>query len=231
MEKTALWVQDKYIQVGKMWIEYFKKLTKFLASIQWRGLYALFNNGIYYDLKEKNHDDIKDLLAGSYYIILTYRKTHLTSWLIGVLCFLKTFKWPNYVHALMNCDGAEKSKQWKNFKFVEATNVGVHYSTFMEVFDCDRVCLLKPKNISIDDWGDIMEGLLKQHGKKYDDLFDLMDSEKVSCVELCRLALQNSKNYNEDFKNFEQLIHKIGNLTPQMFRDCEDFEVVYEYKK
>lgn len=210
------------------WFKGLRVITKFLSSIHWNGLRALFNDGVYYDLTEEDHDELRQLLAKDRYIILTYTKSHLTTPLIGILSWIKTRKWPGYVHALMNIDHEDDPKNWNQFRLMEATNSGVHWSSFMKVFDCDHVCLLKPKNISSDEWNAVMDGLLSENGKQYDDLFDLADAERVSCVEMCRHALQKNPNYAIDFANFEAMIQKVGNLTPQMFRECPDFEVVFE---
>lgn len=205
-----------------------RPVNQFVASIQWNPIRALFNGGVYYDLSEKDHDTLRRLLAKNNYIILTYRKSHLTTWLIGLLTKIKTGKWPQYVHALMNVDNIDDPEDWLNYKIMEATGKGVHWSTFMEVFDCDRVCILRPKPVTDDEWVNIIEKLLNQEGKTYDDIFDLSNDTQLSCVELCRVALQAYPNYSKEFSNFEELIHKEGTLIPQMFRDCNDFEVVLE---
>ncbi len=210
------------------WFRGLRIITKFISSIHWKGLKALFNNGIYYELTEDDHGELQQLLAKDRYIILTYSKSHLTTPLIGAMTYIKTGVWPTYAHVLMNVDHIEEVENWRQFKLMEATNSGVHYSSFMKVFDCDHVCLLKPKNVSMDEWNDVMDGLLKQDGKEYDDLFDLASAERVSCVEMVRAALQSSLSYEQDFPEFEMMIQEVGNLTPQMFRDCGDFEVVFE---
>ena len=194
-------------------------------------LYAKFNNGRGYNITEADHELIKENLAGSYYIILTNRKTHLTTYLIGILSFLKTGKWPDYCHALMNADSIVDAGKWENFKFMEATNAGVHFSRFMEVFDCDSVCLLKPKSLDSTEWNSVIDGLLIQNGKQYDDLFNLADKSHVSCVELVLDALRDDPNYATDFSQLETSIQKVGNLTPQMYRDCPEFEIVLEIKR
>jgi hypothetical protein len=206
-------------------------ITRILSSITWNGIRALFNGGIYYKLTEEDHDKLRQLLAEGNFIILTYHATHLTSYLIAMLSFLKTRKSTEYVHALMNVDNIDDPNEWLHFKLMEATNAGVHYSSFLQTFDCDRVCILKPKGVTIEEWCKITEALLEQDGKQYDDLFDLSDNSKVSCVELCLVALRKDPHYNNEFKNFENMIKNFGNLTPQMFRDCDDFEVVLEIKR
>ena len=72
---------------------------------------------------------------------------------------------------------------------------------------------------------------MHKNGLPYDDLFCLVDRSEVSCVEMCRIALQAEPNYAENFAELEKAIAKYKNLTPQMYRDCSDFEVVYEAKR
>ena len=128
----------------------------------------------------------------------------------------------------MNCDFMASPADVDKFKFMEATVTGVHYSTFDEVFDCDTVCLLSPKNMPNKEWTDVIDKLVKENGKPYDDLFQLADESHISCVELVRDALEADDQYKTNFANLEALIQKEGNLLPQMFRECSDFEVVYE---
>jgi hypothetical protein len=208
-----------------------KSVNGIFSNAQWKGLRALFNHGIYYDLTEKDHDTLKPLLAKSYYIILTYRKAHLTTWLIGGINLIKTGKWGRYSHTLMNCDLEKDPDKWEKFKLLEATASGVHYSSFMEVFDCDAVCILEPRNITNKDWNTILDGLLKQKGYKYDDLFDITEQSRVSCVELVYNALRALPDYHEKFGAFDAMIAKVGNLTPQMYLDCPDFKKVLEIRR
>ena len=171
--------------------------------------------------------ELANKLAGGYYIILTGSKSHLSSVIISLLSWIKTGVWARYSHVLMNCDNITNPADTKSFKFVEATSTGVHYSNFEEVFNCDTVCLLSPKSVSNEEWTKIIDGLLKQKGKKYDDLFDLSDTSRVSCVELVLEALK-SADYANDFKDLEYLIQQEGNLVPQMYRQSKDFIVSYE---
>lgn len=218
---------DKY---KAWWVKGLHFITRFLSSLHWNGLRALFNGGVYYDLTEADHNELKRLLSAGYYIILTNRKSHLTTWLIGVLSFIKTRKWPSYSHTLMNIDSVEDPNQWDKFQLIEATNAGVHHSTFMQVFDCDAVCLLQPKTMNPEKWEAVMVGLAEQNGKAYDDLFDIDDDSHVSCVELALDSLRAESDYNTDFATLEAEMEEVGNLTPQMLRDCTDFVVVFERK-
>jgi len=213
------------------WYRILHKITGIFSRAHWKNIRALFNGGIYYDLKEEDLDKIRTYLSKSYFIILTYRKAHLTTWMIAVLTFIKTGKWQKYSHVLMNVDNESDEMLWNKFKLIEATNKGVHYSTFMEVFDCDAVCLLQPSNISQEELNYVIEGLLNQHGYHYDDLFDLSDKTRVSCVELVLNALKKSPNYDTDFAEFDKMINKVGNLTPQMYLDCPDFKKILEIRR
>lgn len=206
-------------------------ITSIISDIEWMKLYAPFNKGRGFNLTDEDYATLKQHLAGSYYIILINRKTHLTTYLLGGLSRLKTGKWPQYSHVLMNVDAETEVKDWKAFKFMEATSVGVHYSTFDQVFNCDSVCLLKPKNLSKEEWNKVIEGLLQQDGFQYDDLFDLSDQSHVSCVELVLNALKDDPDYAADFPHLVEMIDNIGNLTPQMYRDCDDFEVALEIRR
>lgn len=178
-------------------------------------------------LSDKNKDMIAKLLANGYYIILTGNDSHLSSKVVGFLTWIKTRKWPKYTHVLMNCDNITDYSQRAMFKFVEATSKGVSYASFNEVFDCDRVCLMSPKFVSNSEWTNVIDELIKNVGKPYDDLFDIMDSSRMSCVEVVWDALKKS-DYENDFRDLRWLINYEGNLVPEMFRYCKDFVPIIE---
>ena len=201
------------------------------ASIHWNGLRALFNGGVHWSLTREDHNTLRTLLKPNYYIILTRRKTHLTTYLIGIASWIVTGRAVHYTHALMNVDDGN-IKDDNDFKLIEATAKGVHFSTFMEVFDCDSVVLLRPSGYNDSDWQEALDTLLQQEGKQYDNLFDITDDTKVSCVEMCRQALQRDENYATEFARLEALITKHGNnLTPQMLYDCGDFVIAFEARR
>lgn len=201
-----------------------------VAKVEWNAIKALFNKGIYWSLTEEDHDKLREDLKSNYYIILNRRKTHLTTYLISLANLIKTGKFSHYTHALMNVDDGNIRND-NEFKLVEATGTGVHYSSFMKVFDCDSVVLLRPKGFTDENWTVALDGLLKQVGKEYDCLFDVSDDSKLSCIELARRALQFQPDYETRFANFEAMIKKTGNLTPQMLYDCPDFEIVWEVRR
>jgi hypothetical protein len=193
-------------------------LARIPPKIRWSKKYAV-------NAQDKEH--IANILAKGYYVILTGNKSHLSGVLVSLLSWLKTGKWAKYSHALMNCDNIEDPNNTGGFKFVEAAVAGVVYTTFDEVFACDTVCLLSPANVKNEEWTAIIDELVKHIGTPYDDLFDLSDSTRVSCVEVVLEALQKA-DYAEEFKHFDAMIKEEGNLIPQMYRDCPDFISVFE---
>ena len=86
---------------------------------------------------------------------------------------------------------------------------------------------MSPKLVRNEEWTKIIDALVKQIGKPYDDLFDLKDDSRASCVEVVLDALE-AADYVDEFKNLREAINKEGNLIPQMYRDCVDFSVVLE---
>jgi hypothetical protein len=197
-----------------------KSLTLFLGKIHWK------QKG---GLTQEDKENIIKLLTPDYYIILTRRNNHLSTYLISFLYFLMTGKFGYYSHALMNLENEVTEE--KDFRLIEATGIGVHYTPFDQVFNCHSVALLKPKGLTLTEWTEIMDKARTELGKPYDTLFDLKSDKELSCVELVRISLQALPDYNTKFANFEKLIKKYKNLHPQMFRDCSDFEVVYEIKR
>jgi len=186
-------------------------------------------------LSDADQQKIRELLVDNYYVILTRRKNHLSTFFVGLANFALTFKWGTWSHALMNLE--DKAYHDSDFRIVamgntrelmESTGEGVHVTPFEQVFDVHAAALLKPKNMTLAEWTTLLDRAKSQLGKKYDTLFNLASDQELSCVELVRVTLQGLPDYAEKFPNFEALIKKRKNLTPQMFYDCGDFEVVFE---
>jgi hypothetical protein len=214
------------------WYKKFSKFTAWFSCIQWTDLVSRIRGGKPgHNLTDDDWELLKVALASEYYIILTRRKTHLTTYTIALMTWIKTGKWPQYSHALMNLDLVSDPENFERFKLMEATSKGVHFSRFEEVFDCDYVCLLQPLNVDNEEWTEIMRGLALQLGKPYDNLFNVYDDSHVSCVEMCLAALWSNPNHGEDFPMLREAIDKERNLTPQMFRDSPDFKVILEIKR
>lgn len=165
-------------------------------------------------------------LVQNYYIILTRHNNHLSTYFIGLADLVLTGKFGYWSHALMNCEDAVSNDG--SFRLIQATGTGTNFATFDDVFTTSSVALLKPKSMSLEYWSTVLDRLKSDIGKPYDTLFDLSQDKKLSCVELVRNALMAEPNYETDFANFEAMINKYHHrLTPSMFANCPDFEIVY----
>jgi hypothetical protein len=192
-----------------------------IGKIEWKQTHAI---------SEEDKLAIHKLLADGYYIILTRRSNHFSTYAISFANFILTRKFSFYSHSLMNLEDEVKSPD--DFRLIEAVGKGTQYSSFDTVFGTvDAVALLKPKALSLDEWNDVMDKLKSEIGKPYDTLFDLKSDAAVSCVELVRDALRADPEYATKYAAFEAMINKNRNLTPQMYFDCSDFEVVHTVKR
>jgi hypothetical protein len=194
------------------------------------------------ELSYEDQQKVRELLVDNYFVILTYRRNHLSSFFTGLASFLLSGKWSKWTHALMNLEDSAVAnmdfrivpvnRQLNNTigerMLIEATGSGSAVAPFELVFDCHAVALLKPKHMTLDKWTSVLDKAKENMGKPYDTLFNIADDNALSCVELVRSILQAQPNYEQDFANFEALIRKHKNLSPQMFYDCGDFEVVFE---
>ena len=180
------------------------------------------------EIDDATKEKIKAMLKDDYYIILTRRSNFLSTYMIAIVELFLTGKFAYWSHSVMNLENTVTDI--KDFRLMEATGVGVHYSEFDKIFNVQSVVLLKPANMTLSEWTSTLDDAEAQIGKPYDSLFDIYDESKLSCIELTRKILMGSPNYAEDFKHFEAKIKKYKNLSPQMLYDCEDFEVVLEVK-
>lgn len=180
-------------------------------------------------LTEEDKHVIYDMLAKDYYVIVTRRSNYLSTYLTALGHFLLTGKWGYWSHALMNLEDQVHSPN--DFKLVEAIKEGVSISPFERVFNCNSVALLKPKHMTISAWTEAMDGAKSYVGTPYDTLFDLAHDNEMSCVELVLNSIKKIPNHEACFPNFEAMIAKEGNLTPQMYYDSEDFEVAFEVRR
>lgn len=212
------------------WYRIWDKVCAFAASVRWCSLRAVFNGGVYWSLTEDDHRYLRGALRDNYFIICTARSCHLTTYLIRILSMIKGNSDTYYAHTLLNTENGTAAEN-DDFRLMEATGVGVHYSTFMQVFDCDAVALLRPKNMSLEDWTAAIDAAKSENGIPYDDIFNLLDDTHVSCVEMVWNALKKVPDYENKFPNMIVAIEKTGNLTPQMFRNSGDFIVHWEVKR
>jgi hypothetical protein len=204
-----------------MWNKFKNAVTVFISKFKWTTKRVL---------TQADTDTIRGMLTPNYFIILTRHHGFLSSYAIAFAHFFLTGKCGYYSHVLMNLEDEVKSDS--DFRLIEATGAGIHYSSFQNVFDpqCGAVALLKPKSMSIEYWTEVMDRAKTELGKPYDTLFDLTNDRALSCVELVRDALRGEPNYETDFADFERMISKSKNLDPHMFYECKDFEVVYEVR-
>lgn len=193
----------------------FSKLVMLIGKIHWKSKKVL---------SPEKQDKIRQLLTKDYFIILARRDNHLSTYFINFADFFLTGKMGYWSHAVMNLEDTVDKDE--DFRLMEATGVGVHYSPFQDVFNVQHVVLLKPKKMTLDEWTALLDRSRAQLGKPYDTLFNIKDDKALSCVELVRVILQGEPNYETDFANFEALIKKYKELSPQMIYDCGDFDVV-----
>jgi len=201
-----------------------------LASVTWRSWKALFNHGIYWKLTEADHNELRRKLGSGFYVILTAGHPSLSGIGVKMASLLTGRGWPVFTHVLLNVDNEDDPLRSHEFQLVESIQQGVVYSTFMKVFDCDIVALLRPRGFTEDEWEKALERAKDNVGKGYDTLFDLIDNTEMSCVELVRDALigsfDNFEDYKKRFFHFESMIEaNNGELIPEMFFKCRDFHV------
>jgi hypothetical protein len=184
-------------------------------------------------LTQSERDTLNEKLSKDYYVILSMHRGHLSVYFIQLAHWiLSKFKKPGYYgHSFMNLEDTVDTTD--DFRFIESTDTGVHYSGFNDVFDqqCSSVALLKPKNMTLEDWTAALDKAKTELGKPYDTLFDLSQDQNLSCVELVRAALMGDNDYDKNFAQFEAMIAQYGmRLDPQTFYECPDFEVVWEVR-
>lgn len=176
--------------------------------------------------------ELKDRFARDYYIIVTRKSNYLTTFMIALGNWFLTGKWGFYSHALMNLEDEVTSSE--DYRFIEATGKGTNFNTFDGVFKhVDAVGLVLPRShiMTRAEWTTCLDKAKTYLGRPYDNLFNLKNDLEINCVELVRLALQALPNYAERFPNFEALIVSKKKLTPDMFHECADFELVYAVKR
>jgi len=204
-------------------------VMRVFSKIHWQRTAAVFNRGLYYRAHESDHDFLRRVMKEDYFIILTRRKSHLSTHLVSLASWLLGKGWSHYSHALMNVEGDISNNV--DYRFVEATAKGVHWSTFGQVFDCDSICLLKPIHYSTEAWTKALDAVKASIGLQYDNLFDITNHERVSCVELVYLALQRLPDYEKLFPHLVSLLENVDQLTPQMLYECPDLERIFEVRR
>ncbi len=214
---------------------------KLISPFNWTRIRFLMT-GKEYDLTSRDRESLREMCENGVYIWVTRRDTHLTTylivlsdWLLALLAYYRRGrtgarpKLGYYSHAFLNADRSI---------FIEAVAKGVINSFFDDVFNVDAVAALAPSGLSLIEWGMYSKKFVEvgksKIGGKYDTVFNLNDENDVSCIELIRVCLRHSmteEDYQLRFKNFEALIKDRRNLTPDMLRNCPDFEVILEMRR
>jgi hypothetical protein len=203
-----------------MFNKLFSAIANWIGTVQWQQRHGL---------TDVEKQQVMEMLKKDYYVIMTRNSNHLATYAISIANFFICGKFGYYGHVLLNLEDQVQGVQ--DFRLAEAIGVGTKFSTFDQVFgDIDGVCLMKPRSMTIDEWTGLLDKAKSEMGKPYDTLFDIKNDQALSCVELTRDVLMAEPNYKTDFANFEALVASSKNLTPQMFRDCIDFEPVLEIK-
>lgn len=182
-------------------------------------------------IPEEDRVLLREKFAKDYYIVATRRDNYLSSWFMNLGHFFLTGRWGYWTHVMMNVE--DEVADDGDFRFIEATGDGTHYSTLEEILDgVEAVALVVPKGMTLDGWTACLDRSKQYIGRPYDNLFDLVGEEEINCVELIRNALMALPDYYTRFANFERLIkRKSGKLTPTMFLECPDFETVWTVKR
>lgn len=183
-----------------------------------------------HQLTTSDLEDLRTKLTKNYYIVVSRNRSHLSAYLVGLGNFFLTGKFSYWSHVFMNLENTVNTDA--DFRFVEADQFGVKYSTFADITKVNAIALIKPKCMTLDNWTKVLDQAAAQYiGRPYDNLFDLSNDTRLSCVELVRNVLRALPDYDTNFANFEAMIASRKNLTPTMYYDCPDFTVVYEVRR
>jgi hypothetical protein len=193
-----------------------------IGKIKFEWLYALLT-GRRFSLKVDDLSRIYAKLQQDNYIILTYRKTHLSTFFIRLAHYILTKRWATYVHVCANIEETDNEK----IKIFESIGIGTRISKFEEVFNCDGVCLLKlPK-----DNDEFFNELMRNLEKPYDSQFNIEDDNELSCIEYIYDALKEFPDDEERFKKLHYLVTKYKNIDPEMIYESGAFEVELEIRR
>lgn len=201
-----------------------EKLVKIIGSVQWEGLRQRLT-GRRYGLRLDDFSRIHNALVEGPHVILTWRRAHMSSYFVVIAHFILTGRIVRWSHVLLSI--VEDAK----VKGLEATGKGVTVTGFFEVFNCDAVCILRPRISDKFDWAAAVAAAREDLGKKYDNLCRLDDDSQLNCAELVLGALKRDPEFHARFHGLEAMIKNEGNLTPPMFLESGSFDVVLEIRR
>lgn len=183
-----------------------------------------------YNLNKEDLSTTWNFLKNTNMVILIWRKSHLTSYLISLAHFFLTGKFGKWSHACINAEWEDDDIT--KVDIIEAIGQGTKRSTFFEVFNCDGVCLLSPKLFNRQNWEQAIQEAKKHVEEKtpYDTWFNFKDDDKLSCIELVVDSMTKTTSANT-FSHLKSMMKRYGKITPQMLRDCNDFNVIFEVRR
>jgi hypothetical protein len=186
-----------------------------------------------YNLNYKDITDALKLMKTGRYVGLVTRKSHLSTWVIClghyIACWMHGKK-PNigkYGHCFLHLEDDLTDNE--GFQIVEAVEKGCKISEFWDVLLVDSICLLRPKNYSDDQLEEMINISKKYVGLPYDKKSNMHDHSSVNCVEGQYAALM-SIDMN-GLPNLNAWLKSTKLITPDMIRDCGDYEIVYETRR
>jgi hypothetical protein len=201
------------------------KLLKLLAKIRWEWFVKLFKKPSYAILD--NELEIKRYLVKGYYGIAIFDPYSLSSLFVVISTWILTGKIPKYTHILMNVE--PENAEHNDFRFVEATSKGYHYSDFKTALGhAKRIALLTPKYYTQEQVDTTVSVAYEKIGADYDFKFNEQDFKDLTCCETYWYRLQKLPFSDDNFRCLKMLMEYEGNLTPQMFL-CPDFRIVKEW--
>lgn len=183
-----------------------------------------------YNLSMKDHFYAFQLLKDHNYIILNRRNLHLSTYLISLGSFLLSGRFSYYSHIFLNIED-EDAINYQDLMFLEAVSKGVKVSHFLETFNCDSVCFLKPRHATQEDWLLALQEAKRNVGKKYDTTFNMHDASKMSCAEFVFDAIKEIPDYMNKFPVTVSRITKEKQIHPEFFYNNSDFEIVWEIRR
>ncbi|MGZ3773028.1 MAG: hypothetical protein ACXVCN_04925 [Bdellovibrio sp.] len=216
------------------WLESSKfmgQLVDFFGRIQWESI-KRFLTGRRFNLTVDDWYKIADILDKEHCVIATRRNAHLSTYMILFADWIMRPRWGigYWSHICLN----KTTGQGFNFsgvKVLQAVGSGAKLSSFKEVFDCDAVVLLRPRGYTAEDMKLVIAEMEKNIGKPYDNFGNLSDESAVNCVEDVYDGLNETPQYKQDLPRFAAMVDKYKTISPQMFYDCGDFEIVLEIRR
>lgn len=195
-----------------------------------------FFTGRSYDLTSEDIRKALALMSTGRYIGLIRRKTHFTTYLIGLGHWFAMLLRPMpgrkrhfgfWSHAWLHIE--DESLREIDLQILEAVGSGVKVSEFWDVLNADAIVLLRPKAYSEDQLDNALKLAKTYIGRPYDTTFDLESMNRISCVEYAYGSLKE-----ENCNGLPQLtawVNRVKNLTPDMIYECGDFEICLEIRR